>query len=277
MSIICVLPVISAFYDLLAALRVPFGAFDALLKRIWHRFGLPASLKTQLTGESCVIQGLWRNSERIWSGLFGAIQWFRRPFKHIRSGQIRHRTGFFAIWNTFRDRLNVFGRPPALLTPSISVLSIFRKRIWALFEAFGIFRNAFGRRSGLLAYFATHLTSFETHSTLFGAYLILLGRINAFWDAWRLLSRFMACKAMFFHLIRVFWQQDVIRRLSRLFHMKHSFLSRVFWQIIVAYFHILHLSLHISIIFTFSLWRAFSYVCASVGGSVAFSGGACYM
>ena len=57
--------------------------------------------------------------------------------------------------------------------------------------------------------------------------------------------------------------------------MKHSFLSRVFWQIIVASFRLLHLSLHISIIFTFSLWRAFTYVCVSVGGSVAFSGGAC--
>lgn len=57
--------------------------------------------------------------------------------------------------------------------------------------------------------------------------------------------------------------------------MKHLFVSRVFWQITVACFGFLHSSLHIPITFTFSLWRAFTYVCASVGGSMAFSRGAC--
>lgn len=100
--------------------------------------------------------------------------------------------------------------PPGAFNAIHQCFQYISQRIWALFRALGIFRNAFGRCSGLLAYFATHLTPFETHLTLFGAYLILLWRINAFWDAWRLLSLFMACKAMFFHLIRVFWQQDVI-------------------------------------------------------------------
>ena len=57
--------------------------------------------------------------------------------------------------------------------------------------------------------------------------------------------------------------------------MKHLFVSCVFWQITVACFGFLHSSLHIPITFTFSLWRAFAYVCASVGGSIAFSRGAC--
>lgn len=57
--------------------------------------------------------------------------------------------------------------------------------------------------------------------------------------------------------------------------MKHLFVARVFLQITVVCFGFLHSSLHIPITFTFSLWRAFAYVCASVGGSMAFSRGAC--
>lgn len=128
-------------------------SFWCPLERIWHRFWLLTSLRRNWRANPASYRGLWRNSERIWLGLFGIIQLFRRPFKHIRPGQVRHRTELPAIWNTFWDRLNAFGRPPALLTPSIRV--------------FSIFRNAFGRCSGLLAYFATHLTLFETHLTSF--------------------------------------------------------------------------------------------------------------
>lgn len=142
MSIICVLPVIAAFYDLLATLRVPFGAFDA----IWNAFDTVLGFRSLLdaidgrirrhTGPltkfgTNLIGVIWRHlavSTSIQAHSTEASQTPRKAFRNLKyiSRPFEH------IWT-----------PPALLTPSISV--------------FSIFRNAFGRCSGILAIFVMHL------------------------------------------------------------------------------------------------------------------------
>lgn len=121
---------------------VPFGAFDAL----WNAFDTVLGFRRLLdaidglirrhTGSltkfgTNLIRVIWHHSVVSTSVQAHSTEASQTPRKAFRNLKYISRP-FEHIWT-----------PPALLTPSISV--------------FSIFRNAFGRCSGILSYFATHL------------------------------------------------------------------------------------------------------------------------
>ena len=157
MSIICVLAVISAFYDLLAALRVPFGAFDASWNAFDTVLGLRRLLERNWRANLTPFKSFGENRDEFDRGVvwyhsvvstsiqthsIGANPTPRRVFAQLGT--------YLRLFWTQLDAARAFNA----VHQSFQHLS---QRTWTSFGAFDIFRNAFGRCSGLLAYFATHL------------------------------------------------------------------------------------------------------------------------